>query len=1609
MDINKNQQTNTFLKGMDTDTSDILIESSKYRFAENVRITTDKDGSNGEIHMIDGTDQIQISDNPAFDGEKVLALTSIRDLCVAILYKPGEPDTWRIVKWQKGSTNFVNVFGPSEERIWELETQVIEREVEGATTTETISIPIFKKLSTVLRWESDKNIKLYIADGIHEIMSINVYSNIYSVLNHPQELHQEDVFKKAFTYNASDLPTLTASISDSTGQLKPAMVQYCYRLYLQNGAASDISPLTAPIYLYKNAYQGYDTVENSDKAIDLSITNINTTGDIYIQIYRITYVQNGKQPVVELIIDQKFVGNLQITDVGNSIEDVSNAEFLSNIQTRLIPKIIESKGDILYLANVKDSVADTITGFGDFDARSYSTGNTYNGNSIFSQTNGQYSANNINFDNFSDLSKLGHNQFDGQHIDWDYDNWKEIYPNIINISGNDTNNGYYDNEHCILATNIQSALNDDIELNVEFDSSYTSSIAYLYVICDYDVVESANEENVLQHQTNQLIGSHGISSSYNITPIIKDKVRSFIQEQDSIGSRYSESLQTYYKIKNIQLKGIWIGSFDSQNIYYTIKNNSEEWYNGIGKYIKWKYVKTQDINPKYRSGEVYRFGIVLYDSAGRQSPVKWIADIQMPDYYKGLLQPSSLQNDPEIYYNYHIGLQFFVDIPSDMGVSGYDIVRCQREEKDKYTLFQGIVGATHKIYRDPYSFNPGFFTLDDVEINDSATVLDLQDNQYSQYEWHITQGGYTLIKDDKLLMFACPEYCYNKTQVQDILKNKSNVISLQVVDRRDVNSYYKEEDESFSGFKVLAAIGDMYNGYTRITSKLIDDSDKWVHSPVPYNYADYGNRSYQSVYDQSNSYPSTNNGDRNLLNAGLGFKEYTKTENGNPVKALKITAGFINLQSRARVNWGDLVDSYNIPQAQYSNEHKNVIFFNWFGQLNNPYDEEIYWHRNQRNLFESKKYSSISEIGFVTSRDHDQFIKNGSLNVFDQITSVGNNSFINWSLGQLGKNITEEYQDGEPIINWLYRNWRTDQAEGDNFFPQAYSYYDYQQVSNWYDNLQWYPIGGGDDLILFLLSSENINRYNIEDAINPTSPRIYIANVKQTAEPYNGYNETAILNSKYYSVGNHTKLPESNDSIIRTNIILTGGDTFFGHFKYNALHWWHNSIFNKQLNKMATIYDVAIESDVNLRATFGTLFRNGVGYTDGEYKIQNKKIEGDVDGYVQEHDSYRYNSGYSCSTNIIPRISDNSTAGETNIYDTRIFYSSEKKNNETIDSWLDIKQNNFLDVDTRFGELTDLKLFKDKLLFWQNNAAGIISTNERTLIQSMDDAQIILGDGSVLQRFDYITQIYGQKPNQYISCATNNSLYWWDEERREILQYTDGFSVVPLGLTKTVRNYLTHEEPAVWPSISYDVDHNELICKVLNEDESIVYNDAIQQFTAVYKFSPLFYTICDNLLYMIGNNNNQDCLYTYGTSNDMHGVTLFDNPVYPKVKFVVNNASDITKTFDIQTFGGRFYGGGYNDSLHERNTTRLTPLKFIYTTPLKQKGIANGNEVVTNQEYDFRLTIPRAGQDDNGNWKTADWGDRLRGKIMQVEISSSSNNSDFSLHYVTTKYRISWN
>jgi hypothetical protein len=81
---------------------------------------------------------------------------------------------------------------------------------------------------------------------------------------------------------------------------------------------------------------------------------------------------------------------------------------------------------------------------------------------------------------------------------------------------------------------------------------------------------------------------------------------------------------------------------------------------------------------------------------------------------------------------------------------------------------------------------------------------------------------------------------------------------------------------------------------------------------------------------------------------------------------------------------------------------------------------------------------------------------------------------------------------------------------------------------------------------------------------------------------------------------------------------------------------------------------------------------------------------------------------------------------------------------------------------------------------------------------------------------------------------------------------------------------------------------------------------------------------------------------------------------------------------------------------------------------LKQEARATGNDLtLTNREYDFRLNVPRAGYETKNKkgetvWKTEDYGDRMKGKTMQCELKSDSNDIDFSLQYITTKFRMSW-
>jgi hypothetical protein len=144
MDINDNQQVNTFLKGMNTDVSDALIDSSQYRYAENLRLTTTGDNNTGDLHLISGSSLYTTI--PGWDANHVLLNScKIRDLNVFVIKNTSE---WMIY--------------------------VIRDSSDGGSVDKwcTLTGPasnITNSVSLVGRYEDEDHVYLYIADGKQQI------------------------------------------------------------------------------------------------------------------------------------------------------------------------------------------------------------------------------------------------------------------------------------------------------------------------------------------------------------------------------------------------------------------------------------------------------------------------------------------------------------------------------------------------------------------------------------------------------------------------------------------------------------------------------------------------------------------------------------------------------------------------------------------------------------------------------------------------------------------------------------------------------------------------------------------------------------------------------------------------------------------------------------------------------------------------------------------------------------------------------------------------------------------------------------------------------------------------------------------------------------------------------------------------------------------------------------------------------------------------------------------------------------------------------------------------------------------------------------------------
>lgn len=803
-----------------------------------------------------------------------------------------------------------------------------------------------------------------------------------------------------------------------------------------------------------------------------------------------------------------------------------------------------------------------------------------------------------------------------------------------------------------------------------------------------------------------------------------------------------------------------------------------------------------------------------------------------------------------------------------------------------------------------------------------------------------TPSGSDMESCNDCLMFASPEYCYQADDIKQILNSYKSHINIQTV----------------SKFEIPFRVG----GSTQVP-KIIEGDDRGYDI---YNdmFAIGDGSIVSSVNDPAaNLYPNQNS----ILN---------------------------NVESGCNLRWDSDQYCYKFKygSSYYDPEEGKLQLIREYGQDNITehvvYMSKLYPTRilNSGGIYKTE----IESLSYTDSPDGHSFEKNGEINIDNDKTGNRFFTFINWD--------ASAFYDETGVFD------NTGVAENDLKITTGFG-------------IQFrYGVTAGKKCILIKPGKKYTldptgwrmvnTEYNLDEiSINSLFNGSIVNIVNTNATPYGGDSEASKNNSIFYSFGDYVPYskdpnsPHYHSSASEVSIITTNGDCYICNFIYNSAHCWDSGTYKAAM--YPTVYIVPVESDINLKATYGDLYTR----MDSIYRYWFQDRAGKIGKLTQEKDAYLYNTMYNGSLDLMSYTPLSYTSISNDKFDCRVHCSQIKTNGEYTDSWLNFKAADFIDVDTRYGEITDLNLFKDTLVFWQNNAAGVLSVNERTLLQDVNDTNIILGNGDVLQRYDYLTTEYGMKPNQKARTQSNNALYWWDGYKKEILQYPGGREVLPLKKIKTVSRYVNSIKESTKPCLAFDHKYAEIIMHlgeddISNKTMSLVYNEYIQQFTSLYNSSFEFSSKLLDKLLLIKNRN----IYKWNERGN------FINFI-PTLKYVVNKDSTFVKVFDNIEFG---MGDKFlYDSFYTRDENDYEDGQCYLDFEFKTQGQSSKSaKYISHREYDLRMAIPRDGENlagGSGRDVKSVYGNRMRGRTMQCTLTNNTLDVNFSLQYIVTKYRIS--
>lgn len=343
----------------------------------------------------------------------------------------------------------------------------------------------------------------------------------------------------------------------------------------------------------------------------------------------------------------------------------------------------------------------------------------------------------------------------------------------------------------------------------------------------------------------------------------------------------------------------------------------------------------------YKRGEKYRFGIVFISKKGERSPVKWIADIIMPEVHDQSEIPLYTVDGIQIYdyrtfytlnngqmYGVALNVKFSVDISDEISdqISGFEIVRMDRPGADRTRVAQGFIGRTRTrkhVDEDDVSYYHRLVNFDPNGMGSAGEVF-----------------------VDNVVTFSSPEGIFDQNidyKLSDKLKHLGVINSLNF-------SYTPNagEIEEYSGARINNLVG---KNYTNVLNEIKNLQDSKLAPASIYHKVLVG--SYYNQLEQYRNYEILDDGTKHYVG---GTTQVLTSENP------------------------DVFDT-----TLYLNNLESMLLSEYIRELDNQYGGDRYAERALNKYISTNCYR---KVGSAAIYDVHVFGGDIFINLFDALNGI---------------------------------------------------------------------------------------------------------------------------------------------------------------------------------------------------------------------------------------------------------------------------------------------------------------------------------------------------------------------------------------------------------------------------------------------------------------------------------------------------------------------------------------------------------------------------------------------------------------------------------------------